>query len=271
MTLLGNSALAEKETLAAPYDPLAPHYDAFRNAPGYEEWLGTLLALAAERGLNGGRALDVGCGTGRSVAALIAAGFDASGVDPSPGMLEVARRRLGAGVELGVSTLPEPLPIGPKMDLITAFNDVVNYVEPSALSETMTVLAARLRPGGLLLFDANTPLAYATFFSATRARDTGDRFFVWDPQEGDGTTFSVDLHAFIAEPDAPDASGGWTRTVSHHTQHHHSHARVVEALRDAGFELLATRGAHDGGDTDPIADDATHIKRIYLAQLPCPR
>jgi SAM-dependent methyltransferase len=264
MTLLGSSALAEKETPAAPYEPLAPHYDVFRSAPGYEGWLATLLGLAAEHGLKGGRALDVGCGTGRSVAALIAAGFDAAGCDPSPGMLSVARDRLGDGVELGVSALPEPLPVGPKLDLITAFNDVVNYVEPSALGSAVSALTDRLAPGGLLLFDANTPLAYATFFTDPHVRDTETHFFAWDPQPSDGATFRADLHAFAADPE----TGTWARSVSHHVQHLHAHERVIDALLDAGLEVLATRGAHDGGTVDPIADDALHIKRIYLARLP---
>src|SRR5437868_7822003 len=100
MTLLRDERRLEKETPTAPYDPLAPHYEAFVGAPRYGEWIAALLGLAAEHGLNGGRALDVGCGTGRSVEGLLDAGFEASGCDPSAGMLAVARERLGNAVEL---------------------------------------------------------------------------------------------------------------------------------------------------------------------------
>jgi SAM-dependent methyltransferase len=265
MTLLGSGALGEQDTPAAPYDPLAAHYDAFINAPRYEDWLATLLALAAEHGLDGGPALDVGCGTGRSVAALIAAGFEASGTDPSPGMLREARNRLGADVQLGVSTLPEPLPTGPNVALITAFNDVLNYVAPESVDRAVAVLADRMRSGGLMLFDANTALTYKNFFGAPHCRDAGERFFVWDPHPGVGDTHTADLHAFIASPDAP---GTWIRTVSHHVQHHHPHARIVGALHAAGLELLETRGARDDGGIDVVTDETTHIKRIYLARLP---
>jgi SAM-dependent methyltransferase len=265
MTLLGSAWFAEKETPTAPYDPLAPHYDAFIGAPRYGDWLATLLRLAAEHGLDGGRALDVGCGTGRSVEALIAAGYDAAGCDPSPGMLREARARLGDAVELGVSALPEPLPVGPEVDLLTAFNDVLNYVAPESLSRTMIVLADRLHSGGLLLFDANTPLTYANFFGSSHCRDAGTRFFVWDPQPSDGDTHTADLHAFVADR---EPRGGWTRTVSHHTQHHHPHARIADALDAAGFELLETRGGRDDGAIDASCDDAVHTKRIYLARLP---
>jgi SAM-dependent methyltransferase len=264
MTLLGSATLAGKETLAAPYEPLAPYYDAYRSHPGYKDWLSGLLAFAAEHGLNGGRALDVGCGTGASLEALIAAGFEASGVDPSPGMLERARARLGDAVELGVAALPEPLPIGPKFDLITAFNDVVNYVDPADLDQSVVALADGLRPGGLLLFDANTPYAYETFCGAPHTRDAGDCFFIWEPRS-EGDAHHADLHAFARDPDAPNA---WIRSVSHHVQHFHPHARVVAALDRAGLELVATCGAHDAAQLDPFVDETVHIKRVYLARLP---
>jgi SAM-dependent methyltransferase len=266
MTLLGSCAPAGKETSMATYDPLAPHYDAYRNAPGYQQWLAGLIGLAAEHGLTGGLALDVGCGTGDSLEALIAAGYEASGVDPSPGMLDRARERFGDAVELGVSTLPEPLPTGPKVDLVTAFNDVLNYVEPGALSVAFASLAGRMRSGGLLLFDANTPLLYTTFCSATSVRETDDAFFVWQPlSEPTATTLVADLHAFARDPDDPER---WERSVSHHVQHLHAPDTMTAALQEAGLELVDVRGAFDDGPLGGTPDDTQHIKRVYLARLP---
>ena len=67
---------------------MAPHYEAFvgdAEVMRYSEWVAGLIALAAEHGATGGRALDVGCGTGRSLEALLTAGFDATGCDASVG------------------------------------------------------------------------------------------------------------------------------------------------------------------------------------------
>ena len=55
-----------------------------RVAMRYPEWLDGLIALAAEHGARSGRALDVGCGTGRSLMALRRAGFTAAGDRPLP-------------------------------------------------------------------------------------------------------------------------------------------------------------------------------------------
>jgi SAM-dependent methyltransferase len=266
MTLLGTCASAGKETSAATYDPLAPHYDAYRRAPDYPRWLAGLLDLAAEHGLNGGLALDVGCGTGTSTEALIAAGFETSGVDPSPAMLDRARARLGDDVQLGVSTLPEPLPVGPEVDLVTAFNDVLNYVEPESLSAAVTSLAGRMRSGGLLLFDANTPLLYRTYCVAPAVSETEDVFFVFQPlTDPSAPTQRSDLHAFVRNPHDPTA---WERTVSHHVQHLHPHDAMVAALDDAGLELLDVRGAFNEGPLGGAPDETHHIKRVYLARLP---
>ena len=80
MTLMNAASALEKETAAAPYDPMAPHYEAFvgdEHVMRYGDWLGGLIALAVARGARVGRAFDVGCGTGRSIAALQTAGFTA--------------------------------------------------------------------------------------------------------------------------------------------------------------------------------------------------
>ena len=48
----------------------------------------------------GGPVLEVGCGTGRLLLPLVEAGIDVTGVDSSPAMLSVARRKLGERVML---------------------------------------------------------------------------------------------------------------------------------------------------------------------------
>jgi SAM-dependent methyltransferase len=267
MTLIQPDELAEKETPVAPYDPLAPHYEAFVGGDRYGEWLGGLLDSVAEHGVTAGRALDVGCGTGRSLAALLDAGFAAEGCDPSPGMLRQARTALGPDVSLTVSALPD-VPAGPPLDLVTALNDVLNYVAPEHLDAAVMALGARLRPGAVLLFDANTTRTFASFFGSAFCRETDERFFVWEParQSGDSPdTHRADLHVFVVDPDVP---GRWTRSVSRHAQHHHPHARVVDALIAAGLELLDVQGQHEAGRRDATPDEALHIKRIYLARLP---
>lgn len=268
MTLIQSTEPAAKETSMAPYDPMAPHYEAFvgdAEAMRYGEWLAGLLGLAADHGVGGGRALDVGCGTGRSLQALGVAGFDASGIDPSRGMMEIARERLGNGVELQVGGLPD-LPPGPSVDLVTAFNDIINCVSASELDAAIAALASRVVPGGLLLFDANAPLTFSTFFGTTFCRQEPGLLLVWESLgPGDDGGHRADLHAFEADPETPDR---WKRSISHHVQHHHHHEQITAALAAAGLELLLVEGQRDGGPRDPFFDEEIHTKRIYLARRP---
>jgi ubiquinone/menaquinone biosynthesis C-methylase UbiE len=76
------------------FDQVADQYDAARR--GYPE---ALIDRAAARGglRTGSQVVEVGCGTGKLTAALVARGFRVRAVDPGANMIEVARRRLGRG------------------------------------------------------------------------------------------------------------------------------------------------------------------------------
>jgi SAM-dependent methyltransferase len=269
MTLIQLDQPAEKETPVAPYDLMAPYYEAFvgdAEVTRYGEWLAGLLGLPAEHGVRGGTALDVGCGTGRSLLALRDAGFEASGIDPSRGMMDIARERLGANARLEIGGLPQ-LPAGPAVDLVTAFNDIINCVGTSQLDAAIASMADRVKPGGCLLFDSNAPLTFSTFFSRTFCRSTPGLFLVWESLGAcEDNGFRADLHAFEVDHQLP--SERWTRSISHHIQHLHPHERVEGALAAAGLELLLVHGQRDSGPRDTHFDEEIHTKRIYLARRP---
>lgn len=105
----------------------------------------------------GERVLDIGSGPGQLLEAIAGAtgpGGVAHGIDPSPSMVEMARRRCGARAridECGVDG-PGSLPDGP-FDAVVC-TQVMEYVAdvPAALRE----IARVLRPGGrVLLLDTD--------------------------------------------------------------------------------------------------------------------
>jgi ubiquinone/menaquinone biosynthesis C-methylase UbiE len=73
------------------FGAVAEVYDEVRPADG--AWHEVFELLVEEAELEGARVLDVGCGTGRLVAALSDRGAKTTGIDPSPEMLAVARRK----------------------------------------------------------------------------------------------------------------------------------------------------------------------------------
>lgn len=111
-----------------------------------------------EGDLTGRRVLEVGCGTGRFLAAL-AGRAKAWGIDPSPEMLEVARGRVdGAGLKLGSA---EELPFKDGWFERAAMWLVVHLVDrPRAFSELHRVLA----PGGRFAIATFDPAHFDEFW-----------------------------------------------------------------------------------------------------------
>ncbi len=78
---------ASSET--AQYDPIAELYDGY---PG--NYLEDIPFFVEEAGRAGSPVLEIGVGTGRLALCLAAAGVEVVGIDSSPAMLRVLRRRL---------------------------------------------------------------------------------------------------------------------------------------------------------------------------------
>lgn len=132
------------QAAAATYDDLTGnHLDAVLRA---------IRSLRVRPGL----AVDVGCGTGALVRELNRRGWRARGIDSSPDMIRIARRRGPKGVfAVGDATR---LRVSQEIDLVTATFDVTNHLRSSRrLSRLFACASKALRPGGALLFDCVTP------------------------------------------------------------------------------------------------------------------
>src|SRR5688572_18425220 len=83
------------------YETLAPDYDSFTSHHDYAFWTAEIRALARTHGVEGGRMLDVGCGTGKSFLPFLEEGWHVTGCDVSPSMIELAAAK-APGVALHV-------------------------------------------------------------------------------------------------------------------------------------------------------------------------
>jgi tRNA (cmo5U34)-methyltransferase len=115
---------------------------------------------AASAGIAVSRLLDLGTGTGETLAAVLArhGAAAAVGVDRSEAMLDAARTRLhGVKVELRVAELTDPLPDGP-FDLVVSALAVHHLAGPDKAA-LFARIAGVLRPGGrFVLGDLVIPL-----------------------------------------------------------------------------------------------------------------
>jgi len=108
----------------------------------------------------GGRALDLGCGTGRVLIPLRKAGLDVVGLDPAPEMLEICRRNAAAaGVTVELHCAPmEELELDERFNvlLIPAFSfQLVHPMDVAA--KALAKFHQHLLPGGALVLSVFVP------------------------------------------------------------------------------------------------------------------
>lgn len=141
-------------TVRDGYAAWAPLYDDDGNpltaleGPAVRAWFGPLA---------GGRALDLGCGTGRHTEALVAAGAAVvAALDPTPEMMDRARRKLaGRRVHWVRHALPHPLPFADATFDLAVLGLVAEHV--ADLAASLAEVARVLAPGGRCVLSALHP------------------------------------------------------------------------------------------------------------------
>ena len=102
-----------------------------------------------------GHVLDVGCGAGRHALHLASRGCDVSGLDPSPGAIEVCHRR---GVDAILGRLGDASPEPDRFEGIALLgNNFGLLASPEQAPAHLRWLADRCVPGATLVGDAQDP------------------------------------------------------------------------------------------------------------------
>jgi SAM-dependent methyltransferase len=197
----------------------------------------------------GARIVELGCGDGTTARALSDAGHEVHGIDQSPALVALARRRAPrASFEVG-SFVDAELP--GERDAIIAVGEVLGYaldarVDAVTLDRVFARCARALRAGGLLVFDLAGPGRGAP--SARRG---------WS--EGDGWAVLVETDAGAGERRLTrrivtfrDVGGGrFRRSAEVHRLVLHRPSDVLARLRRAGFTARTLKRGYGGGALPP--------------------
>jgi SAM-dependent methyltransferase len=201
------------ERAHAGSEHLDPAYVAGYDAKTQLE-LGAALDLLRRHGLGRDATLvDLGCGTGLLAAAAAAEAERVVGVDPSPAMLEVARRRSDAveWVEAGFLTYEHEGDPPRLVHSRNALHHLPDFWKGVALARVHALLA----PGGVLVLR--------------------DLVYDFEPAEADRR-----IEEWLADA-APNPAEGWTRAEleTHVRDEHSTFAWLLDAqLEHAGFEIV---------------------------------
>ncbi len=218
--------------------------------------------------------LELGCGTGRLLFPLAEAGLHVTGVDSSPQMLAIARRRLNRqpSDSRQLITLLEK-------DILNLSGDEINTRFVSALLSYNTILhfreteiarilrgvATLLHPAGRLLIDTANPFALtgavypdmpvleASFID----QETGERVEQWSKSSLDTSdqTLTV-LWRFQREGEAVETQ---PVKIDYHYLYPH---QLILLLQRAGFALEQMWGSYE---EDPFFEDSERL--LLLASL----
>jgi SAM-dependent methyltransferase len=123
---------------------------------------GDLLMLEQFAARCGSPILEVGCGTGRALLPLARQGYQLTGVDISPAMLDIARHKIEAEKLADCVTLVEQdmreLDLGGRFNL--AFSPINTFMHMLTTEDQLAALdsiRSHLNPGGLLVLDLFNP------------------------------------------------------------------------------------------------------------------
>jgi SAM-dependent methyltransferase len=245
------------------YDAFAPFYDAFTAQSDYEKWCDEVLVLAVRNGLTGQRLLDLACGTGSSFLPFLRRGFSVTACDASQSMLALAAAK-APEVELvrcDIRALPD---LG-SFDLVTCFDDSLNYLlDEAELTAALAGMEAALAPGGVVVFDLNSLLAYRTTFAGQSVGESGETVFAWRGSSSPDAPPGCEAEALV-DVFAPSDGELYSRVTTTHRQRHFPRSRVLASLDAAGLECIAVHGVLPDCSLVEPADEAVHPKVVYIS------
>ncbi|WP_287899375.1 class I SAM-dependent methyltransferase [Brevundimonas sp.] len=139
------------EAIADLYARRARDFDADRTKTLFERsWLDAFLAHVPQ----GGRVLDLGCGSGEPIARyLVEQGCEIVGVDVSPDLIDLCRGRFPD--QAWITADMRGVDLGRTFDGVIAWHSLI-HLPPEAQPAMLAVFARHLRPGGVLLFTSGS-------------------------------------------------------------------------------------------------------------------
>lgn len=243
------------------YAALWANYDKLNAETDYEGWADFLCTLFRRHSaIPVTSVLDLACGTGSMTFALHSRGYDMTALDISPEMLSCAREKAdecGAEDILWLCQDMRSFELYGTVSAVVCCLDGINHLTGATdLDRCFSLVHNYLEPGGVFLFDVNTPKKFREFY--------GDNDYIledegvlccWQNQYDiprQSCTFS--LSVFEENPD-----GTWNRTDTVQRERCYSRQKLIRSLKKAGFSV---EGIYTGFKMETDLDSAC---RWYIA------
>ena len=239
------------------YHELATSYDRLTNDVDYGAIVAFYHEILTKEGLRPLTAVDLACGTGSVALILANMGYRVIGVDMSEEMLTVAQQRAyeQENMPLFVCQLLQELHLPRGVDMAVCALDGLDYIlDPADCKKAIQRVYKALNPGGIFIFDVNTPEKLQAMDGQVFLDEDDDVYCVWRGEfdkETNICSYGMDLFQRHGEV--------WERSFEEHREYAYTIEQLTEYLKAAGFTHI--RVYADGKLEAP----GTGEQRIYFS------
>ena len=224
------------------YKNLAASYDRLTNDVDYEATVEFYMEILRREGITPRTVVDLACGTGSVTEILARKGYRVTGVDMSEEMLtEAAMKTMDMEQPPMYSCqLLQNLRLPRGVDMAVCALDSLDYIlDPADCKEAIRRVYKALNPGGIFIFDVNTPEKLWAMDDQVFLDEDDDVYCVWRGEFDEETNIcSYGMDLFQREGNM------WRRSFEEHREYAYSQEQLTGFLKDAGFthmEVYADR------------------------------
>ena len=218
------------------YEALAVSYDRLTNDVDYEATVAFYREILQREGLRPRTAVDLACGTGSVTVILARMGLEVTGVDLSEEMLTVAQQKLWeADLQTRfVCQNLRDLHLARGVDLAVCALDSLDYItDPGDCEQAIRRVYKALNPGGIFIFDVNTPEKLRAMDGQVFLDEDDDVYCVWRGEFDEQTNIcSYGMDLFQRQGDV------WHRSFEEHREYAYSVEQLTQFLKAAGFTSI---------------------------------
>lgn len=222
------------------YHQLASSYDRLTNDVDYRAVVDYVEALLRKEGVTVRTVADLACGTGSATAILAQRGYQVTAVDLSEEMLTQAMDKCWdlenrpTFVHQSLQNLH--LPRG--VDLAVSFLDSLDYItDPADCAQAIRRAYHILNPGGVFIFDVNTPEKLRAMDGQVFLDEDEDVYCVWRGEfDEESNILSYGMDLFQRQ------GASWQRAFEEHREYAYSVKQLTDYLKQAGFTAIAVFG-----------------------------
>lgn len=222
------------------YKTLAVSYDRLTNDVNYADAVNFYFEILKRENVRPRTAADLACGTGSVTKLLAQRGLPVIGVDLSEEMLAQAQQKtqdlsprpLFLHQNLSALYLPRGV------DLAVCALDSLDYiVSPNQCRAAIRRVFKALNPGGIFIFDVNTPEKLRAMDGQVFLDEDDDVYCVWRGEFDEKTnvlSYGMDLFQRRGQV--------WHRSFEEHREYAYSQSQLTGYLKAAGFTHICVYG-----------------------------